>query len=82
MVDLDRFRDVNDTLGRDQGDAVLKEVAARLARSVRATDIVARVEGDRFGMLSAEPSRSGDAARAAEKVLPRSADRSTWRARR
>ena len=54
VVDLDRFRDVNDTLGRAQGDTVLKEVAARLKRSVSATDLVARVEGDRFGILLSE----------------------------
>jgi diguanylate cyclase (GGDEF)-like protein len=69
VVDLDRFRDVNDTLGRAQGDAVLKEVAARLKRSVRATDLVSRVEGDRFGILLSEVPRTGDAERAAQKVL-------------
>jgi diguanylate cyclase (GGDEF)-like protein len=69
VVDIDRFRDVNDTLGRAQGDAVLVEVAARLKRSVRATDLVARVEGDRFGLLLPRIARSGDAVLAAEKVL-------------
>ena len=57
VVDLDRFRDVNDTLGRAQGDAVLREVAARLKRSVRATDLVARVESDRFGVLLPDLAR-------------------------
>jgi diguanylate cyclase (GGDEF)-like protein len=69
VVDIDRFRDVNDTLGRAQGDAVLIEVATRLKRSVRATDLVALVEGDRFGLLLPRLARSGDAALAAEKVL-------------
>jgi diguanylate cyclase (GGDEF)-like protein len=69
VVDLDRFRDVNDTLGRAQGDAVLIEVANRLKRSVRSTDIVARVEGDRFALLLPRLSRGSDAAQAAEKVL-------------
>jgi diguanylate cyclase (GGDEF)-like protein len=69
VVDIDRFRDVNDTLGRAQGDAVLREVAARLARSVRATDLVARVEGDRFGVLLPGLARTGDAALAADKML-------------
>jgi diguanylate cyclase (GGDEF)-like protein len=69
VVDLDRFRDVNDTLGREQGDAVLIEVAARLKRSVRATDLVARVESDRFGILLPRLAKDGDAARAAEKIL-------------
>jgi diguanylate cyclase (GGDEF)-like protein len=69
VVDIDRFRDVNDTLGRAQGDSVLREVAARLQRSVRATDMVARVESDRFGVLLPRLARSRDAAQAAEKVL-------------
>ena len=69
VFDLDRFRDVNDTLGRAQGDAVLREVAARLARSVRATDMVARVEADRFGVLLPSLARSGDAALAADNLL-------------
>jgi diguanylate cyclase (GGDEF)-like protein len=69
VVDIDRFRDVNDTLGRAQGDAVLREVGARLKRSVRATDLVARVESDRFGVLLPRLARSRDAALAAEKVL-------------
>jgi diguanylate cyclase (GGDEF)-like protein len=69
VVDIDRFRDVNDTLGRAQGDAVLIEVAARLKRSVRATDLVTRIESDRFGVLLPALARSGDAALAAEKVL-------------
>ena len=69
VVDIDRFRDVNDTLGRAQGDAVLKEVAGRLKRSVRATDMVARVESDRFALLLPRLARRADAAQAAEKVL-------------
>jgi diguanylate cyclase (GGDEF)-like protein len=69
VVDMDRFRDVNDTLGRAQGDTVLKEVAVRLKRSVRATDIVARIESDRFGVLLPGLPRNGDAERAAQKVL-------------
>jgi diguanylate cyclase (GGDEF)-like protein len=69
VIDLDRFRDVNDTLGREQGDSVLKEVATRLARSVRATDMVARVEADRFGVLLPTLARSGDAAIAADNLL-------------
>jgi diguanylate cyclase (GGDEF)-like protein len=69
VIDLDRFRDVNDTLGREQGDAVLMEVAGRLARSVRATDMVARVEADRFGVLLPDLARSGDAALAADNLI-------------
>jgi len=66
---LDRFQDVNDTLGRAQGDAVLREIASRLTRSVRMTDTVARVEGDRFGVLISSIARGADAAAAAEKLV-------------
>ena len=69
VLGLDRFQDVNDTLGRAQGDAVLKEIAARLTRSVRTTDTVARVEGDRFGVLLANLARGADVAAAAEKMV-------------
>ncbi len=50
-LDLDRFRDVNDTLGRPQGDALLVEVAQRLERSTRAGETVARLGADEFGVL-------------------------------
>jgi diguanylate cyclase len=51
VVDLDRFKDVNDTYGHDAGDVVLAEVAARLGSSVRAGDVVARYGGEEFVVL-------------------------------
>jgi diguanylate cyclase (GGDEF)-like protein len=66
---LDRFQDVNETLGRVQGDGVLVEIASRLRRSVRTTDTVARVEGDRFGVLLSSLPRAADAAATAEKIV-------------
>ncbi|MEW1958691.1 EAL domain-containing protein [Kineococcus sp. NPDC059986] len=54
MVDLDDFKTVNDGLGPEAGDAVLVEVARRLARTVRAGDMVARPGGDEFVLVCAD----------------------------
>jgi diguanylate cyclase (GGDEF)-like protein len=51
MIDLDRFKHINDSFGHDAGDALLKETAARLVASVRKTDCVARLGGDEFAIL-------------------------------
>jgi len=53
VLDLDRFKDVNDVLGRSNGDALLREVGRRLAQSVGTGDMVARLGGDEFGVVLA-----------------------------
>jgi two-component system cell cycle response regulator len=54
LVDVDHFKDVNDTVGHAAGDAVLREVAGRIAGSTRQTDFAARVGGEEFGILLPE----------------------------
>jgi diguanylate cyclase (GGDEF)-like protein len=62
LLDLDDFKDINDTWGHDIGDQVLKTIASRLAETVRATDVVARMGGDEFAVL-VRPAESADALR-------------------
>jgi diguanylate cyclase (GGDEF)-like protein/PAS domain S-box-containing protein len=69
FIDLDGFKAVNDTLGHDAGDALLKEIGARLVRCVRAGDIVARYGGDEFVVLVQEVSEAGQVATVAGKIL-------------
>lgn len=69
FLDLDHFKDVNDTYGHDAGDILLKEIAVRLKSCVRKTDTVIRMGGDEFIILLAEVSQPENASSVAEKII-------------
>jgi diguanylate cyclase (GGDEF)-like protein/PAS domain S-box-containing protein len=69
FVDLDRFKQVNDTFGHDAGDKVLKEAADRLTGCVRPGDAVGHFSGDEFGVVLSDLSRPGDAGLVARKIV-------------
>lgn len=71
FVDLDHFKPINDRLGHDTGDLVLKAAAQRLAGALRSEDTVARVGGDEFVMLLPDVSAPEAVAAVAQKLLDR-----------
>jgi diguanylate cyclase (GGDEF)-like protein len=69
FIDLDDFKDVNDTLGHAAGDELLRVVAERLRAVVRPTDLVARLGGDEFALLLDDLDDSADAMTLAQRVV-------------
>src|SRR5205823_6564912 len=68
LMDLDRFKEINDTLGHAAGDHVLKVVAGRMHDCVRASDTVARLGGDEFGLLLPKQTDSAEIAHLLDKL--------------
>ncbi len=68
-LDLDRFKDVNDTLGHPAGDALLQQAADRIRSCVRGTDVVARFGGDEFAVILSDLHQPEDAARLADVLI-------------
>jgi diguanylate cyclase (GGDEF)-like protein len=68
VIDLDRFKEINDTLGHDSGDRLLRALAASLPAQMREGDTVARLGGDEFGILSLDISDASAVLALAERV--------------
>jgi diguanylate cyclase (GGDEF)-like protein len=69
IMDLDHFKEINDTLGHHYGDLLLEEVARRLQTALRDSDTVARLGGDEFGVLLPRVGSSQDATAVAQQLL-------------
>lgn len=68
LIDLDRFKPINDTYGHATGDALLKEVAVLMTALARREDVVARLGGDEFAIMQWHIASESDAARLAERI--------------
>lgn len=69
IINLDQFKFINESFGLTIGDIILKHVALRIKRSIRSKDIIARMNGDEFALLTTEPQNKEDAQVIAQRLL-------------
>jgi diguanylate cyclase (GGDEF)-like protein/PAS domain S-box-containing protein len=69
MLDIDHFKDVNDSLGHNTGDELLRQAAGRLSRSLRESDTIGRMGGDEFAILQTRVRSMAEAVVVAERIL-------------
>jgi diguanylate cyclase (GGDEF)-like protein/PAS domain S-box-containing protein len=69
FLDLDRFKNINDTIGHESGDLLLQVIAERLRSTIRSTDMVARLGGDEFVLVITDIKKVGDVALISQKIL-------------
>ncbi len=69
LIDLDHFKDINETMGHHTGDVLLQGIAERLRGCVRTSDTVARLGGDEFGIIQVDPADADGVAVLAQKLL-------------
>ena len=88
LLDLDRFKEVNDTLGHHHGDLLLQQIGPRMREVLRPEDIIARLGGDEFGLLltddtpiGADAPMGADAPNVAANASPRGQYAEVTRAR-
>jgi len=69
FIDLDHFKEINDSLGHDTGDKILKEMTTKLEETIRDEDTVARLGGDEFTVIMKDLAQGQDASFLAQKIL-------------
>ena len=69
LIDLQRFKNINDSLGRPSGDALLRQVAEWLTRNIGGPSLLARLDADHFAAVMPEVKQDGDVARPLEKIM-------------
>ncbi|HEV7285333.1 MAG TPA: EAL domain-containing protein [Kaistia sp.] len=69
IIDLDHFKDINDSLGHDAGDMVLREVSSRLRGTIRKSDVIGRLGGDEFAVVLTNAQDTQDAAAAVKRMM-------------